>query len=339
MHRRSAHLSALDGMRGLAALAVLIHHVGIASGSGIAPDGYLAVDFFFMLSGFVLGHAYDRRLAGGLGTARFLAIRLARLYPMVALGLALGLIPRIFGTGPHEPGSATLGQFLLIPVWTGAVLFPLDDPIWSIFYELACNAAHALGGRRIGASGPGLLAAGLGAAFLAMMLRHPEIGARWGYAPGLSFVGGFVRAGFSYAAGLALYRMPQAIRDRMPPLPATLPMLLLLVVLLVPATPNVLLDALAIGIVFPLMLLSGAAAVATPRQARICAWLGAISFPLYAIHVPLLVIARASIPGGHPPLWLAAGLAILLAAAVIERWIDLPLRRLLKPRVQPRPAG
>src|ERR1700761_6004380 len=78
---------ALDGLRGVAAIAVMLHHFRPLTAPWLFAHGYLAVDLFFLLSGFVIAHAYDARFRKGLGVPAFLVIRLIRLWPMIAFGV------------------------------------------------------------------------------------------------------------------------------------------------------------------------------------------------------------------------------------------------------------
>src|SRR5215210_2241655 len=80
----------LNGLRGLAALIVVLFHAAALIGTQLAPGGYLAVDLFFILSGFVIAHAYDHRFAEGLGPLAFIRYRIIRFYPLYLLGLAIG---------------------------------------------------------------------------------------------------------------------------------------------------------------------------------------------------------------------------------------------------------
>ena len=92
-----AHYDLLDGLRGVAALMVIWYH--IFEGYAFASDtmittfnhGYLAVDFFFILSGFVIGYAYDDRWGKSLTMKDFFKRRLIRLHPMVIMGVSSGL--------------------------------------------------------------------------------------------------------------------------------------------------------------------------------------------------------------------------------------------------------
>ena len=118
--------------------------------------GYLAVDFFFMLSGFVLAFGYQRRLDGGWSTKDFLATRLARLYPLYLLGLMLGFVVSVadpaMQMGVHGWESAVLNLFML-PAWVSRHpgplhAFPYNIPAWSLLFEIVANVIHALFLRR-----------------------------------------------------------------------------------------------------------------------------------------------------------------------------------------------
>lgn len=147
----------LDGLRGVAAVSVLVYHLfeAIAFAAG-APEqrfyhGFLAVDFFFVLSGFVMGYAYDERLeTGSLTTGGFIRRRLIRLHPMVVMGVAVGLVCYVLQgctlwDGTSVPWSQILtavvfGLFLIpspkaLDVRGNYEAFPLNGPHWSLFFE------------------------------------------------------------------------------------------------------------------------------------------------------------------------------------------------------------
>ena len=146
----------LDGLRGVAAIGVLVYHLfeAIAFSAGAAEqhfyNGFMAVDFFFILSGFVMGYAYDARLADGrLTTGGFIRRRLIRLHPMVIMGAIVGLA--CFAVqgftnweGERMGASMVLAAFVLalflIPtplrfdVRGNTEAFPLNGPHWSLFF-------------------------------------------------------------------------------------------------------------------------------------------------------------------------------------------------------------
>ena len=85
--RQRPHYAALDGLRGLAAISVLLFHLGHWQGHPwLAANAGLAVDFFFCLSGYVLSVAYRETLDQGMATRTFAVLRLVRLMPLVILG-------------------------------------------------------------------------------------------------------------------------------------------------------------------------------------------------------------------------------------------------------------
>src|ERR1700744_3037299 len=89
------HFEILDGLRGVAALAVVTFHfmewVYFDYSKNFIGHGFLAVDFFFCLSGFVIGYAYDDRI-GKMGILEFFKSRLIRLHPLVIIGSVIGLL-------------------------------------------------------------------------------------------------------------------------------------------------------------------------------------------------------------------------------------------------------
>jgi len=140
--------SSLDGMRGIAALAVLIRHVPDRTIAEHWLSGsYMAVDLFFVMSGFVLAHAYGERLSTGLPVVTFFKLRLARLYPLYLAGLALAAVDvgYWFYSG-HPPEwrslAASFGPALLFLPTISAksgFAFPANYPAWSLFWELFAN--------------------------------------------------------------------------------------------------------------------------------------------------------------------------------------------------------
>lgn len=162
------HYELLDGLRGVAALLVVFYHIfeGLSFAAGGTPittinHGYLAVDFFFILSGFVIGYAYDDRLGKTMTTSNFFKRRLIRLHPMIIMGVILGAIAffiqgSVQWDGKHVAISAvmlsTLCAMFFIPALPGAryevrgngEMFPLNGPSWSLFFEYIGNILYAV---------------------------------------------------------------------------------------------------------------------------------------------------------------------------------------------------
>lgn len=229
----------LDGLRGVAALLVICYHVGegVATSSvdQIINHGYLAVDFFFMLSGFVIGYAYDRRWNDGRLTVRnFFRRRLLRLHPMLMLGIVLGLVTfavQGFDRWDGMPVSLTwifvsaLLAMFLIPAYPGAPydvrgngeMFPLDGPAWSLFFEYIGNFVYALLLRRLPTKILMALAVVAGAGLCCFSIGNLSgcyhLGVGWTLG-GYNFIGGMLRLFFSFTVGLLMARLyrPRHIR-------------------------------------------------------------------------------------------------------------------------------
>ena len=152
MTRKRELFYGLDALRGYAALIVVAFHAGTRTGLSLVPGGYLAVDLFFVMSGFVIAYSYDHERLQKLGFGGFARVRLIRFYPLYLLGLLLGLVLTValvrFGNGPSIAlrdvlvAFAANALFLPAPPSTlGADMFPLDVPAWSLMLELAINVA------------------------------------------------------------------------------------------------------------------------------------------------------------------------------------------------------
>lgn len=338
----SAHrFTVLDGMRGAAALAVLGYHAG--SGFYLSHSlrhGYLAVDFFFMLSGFVLSQAYGPRIAQGMGFKDFFRRRLIRLYPMIFAGALLGALS--FNPGWGESSFKLLmldaGSFLLLPLGLafGMATFPTNILLWSLFFELAASAAYFPAARHLARNTAKTMILLTSTAILLGFFTHLAggLGAIGVNSP-LSFLAGSLRVGFSFGAGLAVSRF--GIHLRFPILPGWLPVALLLLLLALPGTawPY---DIGCVVLCFPVLLCLGAQSGASPAWARIWLTLGALSYPVYAIQEPILRAAFRLIGPGLLPALLGAS-ATLLLAALLLRFYDEPLRVWLARRsVMPKTA-
>ena len=147
------HFIFLDGMRGIAALAVGWLHAATFFRLDFEPHhAALAVDFFFVLSGFVIAYAYDGKLKAGMTFAEFAAKRLIRLYPLIFIGVLVGTLVSV---GPAVLEEADLKRFLalgfsaLVLFPLGALLgmqpYPVNNPLWSLFFELIANGVYGLG--------------------------------------------------------------------------------------------------------------------------------------------------------------------------------------------------
>lgn len=273
-------LDGLDGLRGIAALLVLCYHALTI----FRPDaprfaGYLAVDFFFMLSGYVMARTYEARLATGWPVHAFFWVRLRRLWPTCMVGMLLG-IPMLAHTAPAGWETSLLLNLLLLPAMAFH-LFPVNSPIWSVSAELLGNGVHGLLLHRLSLRWVAVLAAGLLWALVEAAAHWGSLDIGWSKdnLPGL-----LPRVLFPYLIGLLMFR---AWHDIPPlPMPGWIAPMLLGCLMLLP--PSVLGDLAFVLLLCPLLILAGLQW--SPPRAAIA--LGAASFPLYAVHYPLLDLAR-----------------------------------------------
>ncbi len=348
-YRPAKHIATLDGLRGVAAIAVLSLHIlqTLKYSPELLPHAHLAVDFFFLLSGFVIARAYEDRLASSLTLRRFFVIRVIRLYPLVLAGVLLGaasLFIHALMKGDYSLSGvlmAVLSGLVLAPTTVltprNPLLFPVDPPAWSLFFELVINVVYAvclplLKTRRL------LIVCLLCLAALGWTALENH-GLDIGFTPE-TFWYGFIRVSFPFLMGVLLYRWPA--RLQLSELSTLLVAVLLVCVLLFPLWKDSwLFEFAAVAICFPVLVLLGAACRNRRRVDGICLWLGQLSYPLYIIHNPLLrvtdnffKIMRIELP----PL-AAAGVCVVLAITIsfgfLKLW-DEPVRARLSSWAKPR---
>lgn len=326
---KSERFLVLDGMRGIAALAVLYWHAGFGFGVPYPGHGYLAVDFFFALSGFVVAHAYEARIRTGLPFTGFAWLRLIRLYPMIFIGAVFGGIAFDPGWSGNfaELGWLDVSIALLLPFGLLFHLssFPVNTPVWSLFFELCANAVYWFNVRTPGDKlAKGMIFLAASAAVLAATAHMAGSLRDVGVSSPLAFLAGFSRVGFSFMLGVMMFRF--AWHEHMPRVPDFVSALALAALLAIPAC-GWWYDMLCVMLVFPALLAAGARATATPALCGVWRLSGALSYPLYVIHEPILrAIYRL-----HGNYLLAMVVAVALAYALL-RFYDEPVRAALARR-------
>ena len=369
------HYALLDGLRGVAALMVVWYHVfegfafagainGVGDGSiTVFNHGYLAVDFFFMLSGFVISYAYDDRW-DRLSTWQFFTRRLIRLHPMLVVGALIGLIAYCVGgccdwSGHVTRWSHVLTAFvlamLLIPMRPGAVsdvrgngeMFPLNGPSWSLFFEYIGNILYALVIRRLSTKALAWLVGLLGIVFVGFAVGNASgygsIGVGWTL-DSVNFCGGLLRMLFPFTLGMLLQRTCRPAQMRGAFVVCTL---LLFGVFSVPflganahCSLNGVYDAVCILFIFPLIVLVTAGSSTTGKVVeRSVRFLGNISYPLYIVHYPVMYLFYAwLIKHGLYSLsdaWymvICVFVSSILLAYLCVKFYDIPLRQWLTKR-------
>jgi peptidoglycan/LPS O-acetylase OafA/YrhL len=327
------HFRTLDALRGLSALAVVFYHLPVG---GLAPRGYLAVDLFFLMSGFVVAHAYEERLRSGWGVGRFLLARLKRLWPLYALGIGLGVLcyqlakefaPQHGIVVPDMPLATIVVLNVMFLPWTAVTrwpMFPLNSPAWSLSVEMIGNLVYGIVARTVSNATLVVLTA-LGALGLGMIVYRAhslDVGVDASNA-----LGGYVRFAFSFPLGVLFYRHYRA--SRLPRLPMAWPFVLAMAACvfagLLPLAGVG--DLIAVLVIFPLLLLASLSREPAPRTAAAFAFVGALSYPLYIVHHPLLDVLRALHPAAI--VWWLAVPAIIAVAAVLVWVFDAPLQRFM----------
>jgi peptidoglycan/LPS O-acetylase OafA/YrhL len=358
------HFEVLDGLRGVAALLVLVFHVSEISAGGVAqrnvlPHGALAVDFFFCLSGFVIAHAYDKRWARGMTLREFAVRRLIRLHPMVVLATAVGALAYWFDPfGGPDHGVSPARMALTVALALLMLPYPslperdedthsLNGPTWTLFQEYLGNVAYALVLRHLSQALLGLLGVLAGLATLATCLRYGTLASGFGWT---NMWIAFVRLGFPFIAGMWIRR---AI-DWLPRVRVGL-WGLSLVLAAAFAFPifalgggkeaNGLLHASYVLVLFPAVILLGAHSDMSAATRRTCDTLGRLSYPLYILHFPFIYLFIDYARFGHPtPAGLLTGTLLIPPAMIALGWAalrlwDEPLRARLTAKVlRPLPA-
>ena len=359
-----SHYKILDGLRGVAAIMVISMHIMESFAGGDATKmyinhGYLAVDFFFLLSGFVIAHAYDDRW-NNMSIKDFFKRRLIRLHPMIIIGMTVGAIcfyfsastvvfPPIGSTPVWKLILTMLIGYTLIPIpvsmdirgW--AEMHPLDGPAWTLFFEYIANILYALVLRR--ASKPVLAVLTLIAAVA--LIQYGVNGGRGDLIGGWSLTAeqlriGFTRLCYPFLAGMLLSRITR---------PGNMGntfiwcSLLLIITLALPRIGgsntahfwmNGLYESLTIIVVFPLVVFLGASGnIKNNSLANASRFLGDISYPVYIIHYPFIYIFTAWVVDNHKTFAQAWPVGLLLLAGVVTlayvflKLYDIPVRKWL----------
>ncbi|MCC2980816.1 acyltransferase family protein [Sphingomonas sp. IC4-52] len=286
----------LDMLRGLAALSV----VGLHLNGQIAewmPSSYLAVDLFFVLSGFVIAHAYQVRFDQGLSFRTFMRMRIVRLYPLYiagtfATGATVALISMVQGKQIDSFAFSASMAFAILFLPTprslssdGFHVFPFNFPAWSLCWEIAVNALYALVAKRLSNMLLAVLVTIGAFLLLSAVMLYGNLGGGSNFR---TFGSAPLRVVFSFFAGVAVYRVWMSDRFphvRMNPI---LSAVLLLAIFMIPAGRHPLFDLGAVMIVFPLLVFATTREPASPHVQRVFTALGLSSYPVYALHAAFL---------------------------------------------------
>lgn len=340
------HYLALDGLRGVAAIVIVIFHFF----EFIFPDftknplghGYLAVDFFFCLSGFVIAYAYDDRMAT-MSAFTFIKNRLIRLHPLVVLSAIMGVA--LYLLDPWATYAKNYShQWVGIPfiqsllMWPTTIevpnrygnLFPFNPPAWSLCMEYLANIFYLLVLWKMPRK---YLPALLIMAMLALMYTAQKSGALLGGWSLSTFIEGVARVSFSFIAGMALKRYQFIIPNKLGYIPIAI---LLLATFMLPYFGiNWVVELCIVLFIYPLITSLGAGTTVSEKLKPIALFMGKISYPLYMCHYWLISgfgnYFIKNNPSGWPLFWIVSGstLGLILLAYLIMRFYDEPIRKWL----------
>ena len=361
------HYELLNGLRGIAALMVVLYHV--FEGFATSPidqrfnHGYLAVDFFFILSGFVIGYAYDDRWQK-MKTRDFIKRRLIRLHPMIVLGLVFGVITFLIQGGKQWDGTsvslsmvilALLLSLFLIPAVPGSgvevrgngEMFPLNGPIWTLFFEYIGNILYALILRRLSNKMLTILVVFAGLALTSFAVfnfsGYGHLGVGWSLSEN-NLPGGLLRVLFSFSLGLLMSRKFKPIRIKGAFWISSITIIVLLSMPYIGdgSMPwkNGLYDSVCTILIFPVLVYSGASGSTAGRHSsKLYKFLGDISYPLYVVHYPFMYLfysylwSNGNLPFSqtwHMAVLLFVGNVVLAYASL--KLYDEPVRKFLTKR-------
>ena len=359
----------LDGLRGVAALLVVLFHMfetySGRFGFQIIDHGYLAVDFFFILSGFVIGYAYDDRW-DKMTTWGFFKRRLVRLQPMLMMGVVVGAALYFFGQCEqfglegYASGWKMLVAFILalfmIPCGSGldvrgwGEMNPLNGPQWSLTFEYVANILYALVFRHLGKIALGILTAAAAFCTLDLCLNWNVFGlltpARdshmytviggWSITAEQMYIG-TTRLLYPFLCGLLLSRIGKFINVKGGFWWCSL---LLVIVFSLPCIGgegsilNGIYVAACILFVFPLIVLMGAGSqIKGQKSAKICTFVGELSYPLYITHYPIMYM-QMNWAWNNPDAPLYAHITVAVSSFILSiglayaclKLYDLPVR-------------
>jgi peptidoglycan/LPS O-acetylase OafA/YrhL len=336
------HFEVLDGLRGSAAFLIVIFHLfnysfGFQGPWALIKHAYLAVDFFFALSGFVVAYAYDDRWTR-MTTLQFFRIRLIRLHPLVLIGATLGLLGYLL-----DPFSKTMNRgplsMVLLAYLTSLLLLPsppiagrhnesqaLNGPAWSLMQEYLGNIAYALILRRLRTATLWIVFAISGLALIWVANSKGSLDGGWDY-PNIWMAP--LRLIVSFVLGLSLYRIHD--RVRMPKVGLLILSIVLVVCFQMPKFSKIgaldwngIYDVACVLFLFPLIIVCGAHSNAGTGMIRLCKFSGRLSYPLYITHIGFVYILAGYAWTRHPGTAVIIGW--ILVAWFFLKFFDEPVR-------------
>ncbi|MDL2399711.1 acyltransferase family protein [Rhizobium mayense] len=338
---RTGHrYASLDAMRGLAAFSVVVYHLQ----RPYAPLAYVAVDFFFVLSGFVIARAYSEKLASGMPLRAFMRARYARLYPLFLLGTLYGLVQLL---AHWKSSNDTVGDLFASLITTLFMLpspsfltrsatdilplYPLNGPAWSLFWELLVNLVFALVLFRMRTRHLALIVAVALAGLVASVSIHRSLDLGWEWR---SVDGGLARVFFSFVVGMIIFRL----RKGNPPVTtyfALLPIVLIFGLLFLPVY-SLKFALFSCIVISPLVVLAGTFLEIPERIQPLGIFLGYLSYPIYMCHRGFTEIYAHFVHSDQVPplLYIGGFLALITVISLLSAQIVAVVQKLAPARMR-----
>ena len=341
----------LDGLRGVGAVVVVMRHVPALFGPIRVPESFLAVDLFYLVSGFVVAHAYGERLKAGGFFIDFMKTRLIRLYPLYLLGLAVGVIPALYAiivdpagwwTAPKLFEAIVLGLFM-VPMFPGLAASgtALDGPVWTLVPELIANAVYAAIARflTLPVMIANLVVCGGGVNLAENLYGSLDVG----YNPTDQWAA-LARVGYSFFAGALAHRFFS--EKKVDCEWASWLCLAVLAAGLAFSPSEALTPWFEVGVVlvgFPLLLIAATRWEPRAGVGKVFSVIGLISYGVYLLHQPMgnivLDVVRGRIHLYRDWRGLFLGTAFLAVVMGFAWWLDshfdAPVRKVLRDRFMP----
>lgn len=337
--RRVFHI--LDVLRGIAAIMVVTLHNPYLWWWLNIPESFLAVDLFFVMSGFVIANSYEDRLIRGASPMRFMAVRTIRLYPLYLLSLVLGIAATALngiddGWTRLPPTVAWLDGIVSALFMLPAIAVPqMINVRWSLTFEMAVNAAYGFLIRRLTTPVLFGIVAIAGAGLVRCSINHDTLSLGWRL--GTLWVGS-ARVCYSFFVGVLIFRLSKK-HARSSMITVILLLCVTAVVLGFSTSNRILRDVwelTAILVVFPVIVWLAIGLEVGPTWRRIFAFFGLTSYGVYIIHQPLSVLfaklmTMLGAPAHHPsPVFSLIYLALVICGVwFLDRFYDFPVRRWL----------
>jgi peptidoglycan/LPS O-acetylase OafA/YrhL len=328
MHRSTARFLTLDGIRGLAAIAVSIYHL---SNHRILSSAWIAVDLFFILSGFVIFHSYATRIEDGMTFGSFWKIRMKRLAPLYFIGLSIGIVAAWLleqGSDPSALWWTIIPAVFFLPYIQSSkqlidgsltAAFPINGPGWSLFFELIANIAFYYSKVRLAFKSKFVIFS-LASAYAFLVYLTDQYNAGW--ATGNLWLG-LIRVFTLFCIGIAIYQ--GALTPKTISISMRYAVVFGFFLVMISTSKHA---ALIASVCWAPFVISIAKDIEPPDcLRRACAHLGEISYPLYITHYPIfkLVSSLDALNSTHIVLRTALCLAPCLLAAMafnrLDHWV------------------